>query len=78
MVILALKLSLVQIIYQIKREYPILLLDDVFSELDSNHRSCLLRLLPNSIQTIITTTDLREVNSIRPQDVNIINIKKGE
>ena len=78
MVILALKLSLVQIIYQIKREYPILLLDDVFSELDSNHRSCLLRLLPNSIQTIITTTDLREVNSIRPQDVNIINIKKGD
>ncbi|MGN1399511.1 MAG: DNA replication/repair protein RecF [Erysipelotrichaceae bacterium] len=78
MVILALKLSLVQIIYQIKREYPILLLDDVFSELDSNHRSCLLKLLPNSIQTIITTTDLREVNSIRPQDINIINIKKGE
>jgi len=77
MVILALKLSIVQIIYQIKREYPILLLDDVFSELDSEHRICLLRLLPNSVQTIITTTDLREVNLIRRQDVNIIKIGKG-
>lgn len=77
MVILALKLSIVQIIYQIKREYPILLLDDVFSELDSEHRICLLRLLPNSVQTIITTTDLREVNLIRKQDVNIIRIGKG-
>lgn len=77
MVILALKLSLVQIIYQIKREYPILLLDDVFSELDANHRSCLLKLLPSSIQTIITTTDLREVNSINRSDLNLINIKKG-
>ena len=78
MVILALKLSLVQIIYQIKREYPILLLDDVFSELDSNHRVCLLRLLPNSIQTIITTTDLREVSSVKKENINIINITKGE
>lgn len=77
MVILALKLSLVQIIYQIKREYPILLLDDVFSELDSNHRTCLLKLLPNTIQTIITTTDLREVANINKQNINIINITKG-
>ncbi len=77
MVILAIKLSIVQIIYQIKREYPILLLDDVFSELDSDHRTCLLRLLPNSVQTIITTTDIREVSLIRKQDVNIINIGKG-
>ena len=78
MVILALKLALVQIIYQIKREYPILLLDDVFSELDSNHRICLIKLLPNSIQTIITTTDLREVSSIKKDNINIINITKGE
>ncbi len=78
MVILALKLSLVQIIYQIKREYPILLLDDVFSELDSNHRICLLKLLPNTIQTIITTTDLREVSSVKKQNINIINITKGD
>ena len=76
MVILAIKLSIMQIIYQIKREYPILLLDDVFSELDSNHRSCLLNLLPNSIQSIITTTDLREIYTIKRSDANILNFGK--
>lgn len=78
MVLLALKLSIVQIIYQLKREYPILLLDDVFSELDANHRVCLLKLLPNSVQTIITTTDIREINLIRSQNVNVLHVEKGE
>lgn len=77
MVILAIKLSIVQIIYQIKKEYPVLLLDDVFSELDEKHRICLLRLLPNSIQTIITTTDLRESGAIKKSDINIIRIGMG-
>jgi len=73
MVILAIKLSIVQIIYQIKREYPILLLDDVFSELDEQHRICLLKFLPNSVQSIITTTDLREIYNIKRGDANILN-----
>ncbi len=77
MVLLALKLSIVQIIYQIKREYPIILLDDVFSELDQSHRIGLLRLLPKTVQSIITTTDLREVNSISKTNVNIINFSMG-
>lgn len=76
MVILALKLSIVQIIYQIKREYPILLLDDVFSELDSQHRTCLLKLLPSTVQTIITTTDIHEVYTINRSDANILNFGK--
>jgi DNA replication and repair protein RecF len=78
MVILAAKLSIVQIIFQIKREYPILLLDDVFSELDSKRRLGLLRLLPASIQTIITTTDAKEVSMVRNQNVNVITIAKGK
>ena len=77
MVILALKLSIVQIIYQISREYPVLLLDDVFSELDAQHRVSLLKLLPSSVQTIITSTDIREVNLIKRNEVNIINVGKA-
>ncbi len=77
MVILAIKLSIVQIIFQIRREYPVLLLDDVFSELDSKRRLGLLKLLPSSIQTIITTTDTAEVGMINQQNVNVINIAKG-
>jgi len=77
MVILALKLAIVQIIFQFKREYPIVLLDDVFSELDSKRRVSLMRLLPNSIQTIITTTDGREVGLLRNQNANVVFISKG-
>ena len=77
LVLLALKLSIVQIIYQIKREYPILLLDDVFSELDMTRRLRLLKLLPNSVQTIITTTDGQELSLLNNHSVNVLRIKKG-
>ena len=76
-VILALKLAIVQIIFDIKKEYPVLLLDDVFSELDSNRRYNILKLLPASVQTIITTTDAREAEFIKDKNVYFINIKKG-
>ena len=77
MVILSLKLSLVQIIFQIKREYPVLLLDDVLSELDSKRKNCLLRLLPSSIQTVITTTDIEETELMKNNEINIIHVMKG-
>ena len=76
-VILALKMAVVQIIYDIRKEYPVLLLDDLFSELDSNRRYNVLKMLPSSIQTIITTTDAREAELIRDKIVNFINIEKG-
>ena len=76
-VILALKMAVVQIIYDIRKEYPVLLLDDLFSELDSTRRYNVLKMLPSSIQTIITTTDAREAELIRDKNVNFINIEKG-
>ena len=77
MILLALKLSIVQIIFKIKREYPILLLDDVMSELDANKRERLLRLLPETVQTVITTTDLQEMSLIDPKNVNVRRERKG-
>ena len=76
-VILALKMAVVQIIYDIKKEYPVLLLDDMFSELDSSRRYNVLKMIPASIQTIITTTDAREAELIRDKNVSFINIEKG-
>ena len=77
MIILALKLSFMQIIYKIKREYPVILLDDVFSELDIRRRNSLLNLLPDSVQTIITTTDIREADLSKKNDVKVMYIRKG-
>ena len=55
---LSLKLSELEFLKSARGEYPILLLDDVMSELDANRREQLLKLLKlKKIQTIITATE---------------------
>ncbi len=55
---LALKLSELQFLKSETGEYPLLLLDDVMSELDANRREMLLEFLcREKIQTLITATD---------------------
>ena len=77
MIVIALKLALVSIIHEYTGEYPILLLDDVFSELDITKRNRLVQMLPKKVQTIITTTDKNDLlDSIISQSV-IYNIEKG-
>jgi DNA replication and repair protein RecF len=55
-VVLALKILELQILEQVREEKPILLLDDVFSELDGARRHALTDYL-SKYQTFITTTD---------------------
>ena len=77
MIIIALKLSLVEIIHEYTNEYPILLLDDVLSELDNHKKNRLIQILPKKVQTIITTTDPEDLlDSILNQAV-IYKIEKG-
>lgn len=56
--ILALKLSEVMIFKEKDGDYPILLLDDIFSELDVDKRNKLMKYILDDVQTIITTTDI--------------------
>jgi DNA replication and repair protein RecF len=58
---LALKLAEVDVIKEISGDDPLLLLDDVFSELDDERRERLLLLCDVTAQNFITTTDLRFV-----------------
>lgn len=56
--VLSLKLAELELIHQEKGEYPLLLLDDVLSELDSFRREYLVRFINSSqIQTLITMTN---------------------
>ena len=55
--VLALKLAELEFIKSETGEYPILLLDDVMSELDVNRREQLLNFIKDKIQTFITATD---------------------
>ena len=55
--VLALKLSQLEYVRQEIGEFPILLLDDVMSELDNNRRAQLLQFIDGRVQTFITVND---------------------
>lgn len=57
--VLAYKLTEVKLIEDILNQKPVLLLDDVMSELDSSRREALLEFISDEIQTFITTTHLQ-------------------
>jgi len=59
--ILWLKLAELEFITQAVGEKPVLLLDDIFSELDEGHRHLVLEVIPHQ-QTIITTTDIHQID----------------
>lgn len=75
-VILSTKLTLCKIIYKYKKRYPVLLLDDVLSELDLNRQNNLLNLLNEfeNIQTFISTVDTSSLNKEILKKYQIINL----
>ena len=75
--ILSLKLSELEIIKESSGEYPILLLDDVMSELDSRRREYLIENIKN-IQTFITCTDKNEFIKEIEKDTSFIKIESGK
>lgn len=77
-IVLAIKVALIEIIKEEIGEYPILLLDDVLSELDDIRRNNLLDLLNDNIQTFITTTSIEGINHQLIQSANKIYIDKEE
>ena len=64
---LALKLAQARHLEAVQRRAPILLLDDIFGELDPSRRNRLLGALPAGSQTLVTTTFL-DWAEILPQD----------
>ena len=76
---LSLKMAEVDLYYQEKGEYPILLLDDVFSELDKTRQGRLLEKI-KGLQTIITCThfEFNGVDDIRYFKVNSGTVEQVE
>ncbi len=77
-VLLALKVGIVHMIHDLTGEYPVLLLDDVFSELDENRRGMLLCSLTKEVQIFISTTDVREIPRLRDRSYIVWKVKQGE
>ena len=78
LIVIAYKIAELLVFRKIKKEYPVLLLDDVFSEIDIKRRNNIVKYLKNDIQVIITTTDLAEIQSDLVNNSKIFKIKNGE
>ena len=73
---LSLKLSEIELVKKIINDTPILLLDDVLSELDKHRQNYLLESI-HDIQTVITCTGLDEFVNNRFSINRIFHIKNG-
>ena len=73
---LSLKLSEIELVKRIAKDTPVLLLDDVLSELDSNRQNYLLNSI-GEIQTIITCTGLEEFVNNRFEINKIFQVSEG-
>ena len=80
---LSLKLSEIELVKKLTKDTPLLLLDDVLSELDSSRQNYLLNSI-GDIQTIITCTGLEEfvnnrfeINRIFEVSNAVVNVKRN-
>lgn len=73
---LSLKLSEIELVKSVIKDMPVLLLDDVLSELDSSRQSHLLNSLHN-VQTVITCTGLDEFVQNRFSIDNVYKVVEG-
>ena len=77
--IIAYKLSLIELFKNERNIKPILILDDLFSELDNEKINNILEVIDKDLQIFITVTDLNKLPSyIKDKDNKIFNCEFGE
>lgn len=75
--IISFKLAELKVIYDIKKNYPILVLDDLFSELDDAKINNIFALLNDNVQTFITTAEIGSINKNYLKNSKLIKIING-
>lgn len=76
--VLTLKLAEIPIFKKYKETTPVLLLDDVFSELSDDKKNNLIKYISKDIQTIITTTELNNLDSKLVKKAKLFKIEQGK
>lgn len=74
---LSLKLAEIELIKQEVGESPILLLDDVLSELDDYRQSHLLNTIHGDVQTFVTTTSVDGIDHNTICEAKMFHVKQG-
>lgn len=75
---LSVKLAELELIRSEVGEYPILLLDDVLSELDDYRQSHLLNTIQGKVQTFVTTTSIDGIHHETLEKAATFNVTAGE
>lgn len=76
--VLTLKLSEIEVFKRYRNSTPILLLDDIFSEIDKGKRDNLLKYINKDIQTIITTTEIDNIDEHFIKNAKLFQINNGK
>ncbi|WP_347861804.1 DNA replication/repair protein RecF [Salimicrobium sp. PL1-032A] len=74
---LSLKLAEIELIHKETGEYPVLLLDDVLSELDDHRQSHLLHTIRGKVQTFVSTTSVDGLEHEALQNAELFYIEEG-
>lgn len=75
---LSVKLAEIDLMYSETGEYPVLLLDDVMSELDNERQLHLLETIEGKVQTFLTTTSLDHLMNKLTVEPDIFTVHQGE
>lgn len=75
--VLTMKFSSLEIIKELTGEFPVLLLDDVLSELDFNRKKYILSTI-GQIQTVITCTGIEDLYEYLDEKAKVFKVKNGE
>ena len=76
--ILSLKLAEIEVFIKEKQTKPIILLDDIFSELDEIKKNNIINYFKEDIQIFITTTDIKDINEDLKEKSNIYIVENGK
>jgi DNA replication and repair protein RecF len=74
---LSLKLAELQVVKEVTGHYPVLLLDDVLSELDDSRKTHLLETIRGKVQTFVTATGLDGIDPRTQQQAVVYDVKNG-
>ena len=76
--VIAFKMAELELFNKLKKDYPILILDDLFSELDIKKVEKILNYISDDVQTFITTTDLKKIKKNYLKNSKDFKLDKGE
>ena len=75
--VLSLKLAEIEVFIKEKNKKPVILLDDIFSELDEVKKNNIINYFKKNVQIFITTTDIKDINEELKQKSDIYVVDNG-